>query len=106
MQPKKKRSRAIAPALAYDDGNFTYLKFPANRDFPAVFLVAPDGSESLVNTHVEGDVLVVHRVTQKLVLRHGRLVVGVFNEAFDPDGRPPVKGTTVPGVTREIKGGN
>jgi P-type conjugative transfer protein VirB9 len=100
-----KRSKRIVPAMAYDDGNFTYLKFPANRDFPAVFLVAEDKSESLVNSHVEGEVLVVHRVAPELRLRLGRAVVGVYNEAFDPDGAAPKDGTTAPGVKRELKGG-
>jgi P-type conjugative transfer protein VirB9 len=61
-------SEGIAPTLAYDDGRFTYLKFPNNRDFPAVFLVAADKTESLVNTHVDKDVMVIQRVASELVL--------------------------------------
>ena len=45
------------------------------------------------------------------VLAHlsGSAVVGLWNEAFDLDGRPPGDGTTVPGVQRVLKadaGGN
>ena len=98
-----KGAEGIVPSLAYDDGNFTYLKFPNNRDFPAAFLVGADGSESLVNSHVEGDTLVIHRVSPKLVLRFGKAVVSVYNEAFDPDGVVPSNGTTSPGVSRELK---
>jgi P-type conjugative transfer protein VirB9 len=98
-----KSGAGIVPSLAYDDGNFTYLKFPNNRDFPAAFLVGADGSESLVNSHVEGDTLVIHRVAKKLVLRFGKSVVSVYNESFDPDGVVPTDGTTAPGVKRELK---
>lgn len=101
------KSDGIAPTMAYDDGRFTYLRFPGNREFPAVFLVADDKSESLVNTHIDPktpDVLVVHRVSRELVLRLGNAVVGVYNDAFDSLGLPPQGGTTVPGVKRTVKG--
>jgi len=95
-------SEGIAPTLAYDDGRFTYLKFPNNRDFPAVFLVAADKTESLVNTHVDKDVMVIQRVASELVLRLGNSVVGIYNDSYDIDGVPANDGTTVPGVKRVI----
>jgi type IV secretion system protein VirB9 len=98
-------SEGIAPTLAYDDGRFTYLKFPNNRDFPAVFLVAADKTESLVNTHVDKDVMVIQRVTSELVLRLGNAVVGIYNDSYDIDGVPANGGTTVPGVKRVIISG-
>lgn len=98
-------SEGIAPTLAYDDGRFTYLKFPNNRDFPAVFLVAADKTESLVNTHVDKDVMVIQRVASELVLRLGNSVVGIYNDSYDIDGVPPNDGTTVPGVKRVIISG-
>ena len=82
---------------------FHYLKFPNNRDFPVAFLVAADGSESLVNSHVDGDTLVIHRVAPQLVLRFGKAVVSVFNDSFDSDGVVPANGTTAPGAQRELK---
>jgi P-type conjugative transfer protein VirB9 len=100
-----KRSEAIAPTTAFDDGRFTYLRFPNNREIPAVFLVARDKSESLVNTHVENDMVVIQRVAPELVLRLGKQVVSVFNEAYDIDGVAPAQGTTVDGVRREIMEG-
>ena len=102
-----KRSSGIAPTLAYDDGRFTYLRFPANRDFPTAFLVADDRSESIIDAHVDPrapDILVVHRVSPSMVLRLGPQVVGIYNERFDPNGKPPVNGTTVPGVKRVVVG--
>ena len=47
---------------------------------------------------MEGALLVVDRVSRRLMLRAGSAVVGVWNEAFDIDGVPPANGTTVPGV--------
>ena len=46
-------SQDIVPALVYDDGRFTYLRFPGNREVPAVFHVLGDGSETLVNARME-----------------------------------------------------
>jgi type IV secretion system protein VirB9 len=102
-------SQDIVPTLVYDDGRFTYLRFPGNREVPAVFHVLGDGSETQVNARMEDDMLVVDRVSRRLMLRAGSAVVGLWNEAFDLDGRPPGDGTTVPGVQRVLKadvGGN
>ena len=96
-------SQDIVPTLVYDDGRFTYLRFPGNREVPAVFHVLGDGSETLVNARMEDDLLVVDRVSRRLMLRAGSAVVGLWNEAFDLDGRPPGDGTTVPGVKRVLK---
>jgi type IV secretion system protein VirB9 len=96
-------SEDIVPALVFDDGRFTYFRFPGNREVPAVFHVLGDGSETLVNARMEDDLLVVDRVSRRLMLRSGSAVVGVWNEAFDLDGLPPSDGTTVPGVQRAFK---
>ena len=96
-------SADILPTLIFDDGRFTYLRFPNNREVPAVFHVLGDGSETLVNTRMEGDLLVVDRVSRRLMLRAGLAVLGVWNEAFDIDGVPPTAATTVSGVERALK---
>lgn len=96
-------SQDIVPTLVFDDGRFTYLRFPGNREIPAVFHVLGDGGETLVNARMEEDLLVVDRVSRRLTLRAGSAVVGLWNEAFDLDGRPPGDGTTVPGVKRVPK---
>ena len=96
-------SEDIVPALIFDDGRFTYLRFPGNREVPAVFHVLGDGSETLVNARMEDDLLVVDRVSRRLMLRAGSAVVAVWNDAFDLDGVPPERGTTVPGVRRTLK---
>ena len=96
-------SADIVPTLIFDDGRFTYLRFPGNREVPAVFQVLGDGSEAVVNVRMEDDLLVVDRVARRLMLRAGTAVVGVWNEAFDIDGVPPVDATTVPGVRRTLR---
>lgn len=96
-------SHDIVPTLAFDDGRFTYLRFPGNREMPAVFHVLGDGSETLVNARVEDDLLVVDRVSRRLMLRAGTAVVGIWNDAFDLDGVPAGDGTTVPGVQRVLR---
>ncbi|MBQ0933637.1 TrbG/VirB9 family P-type conjugative transfer protein [Ideonella sp. 4Y16] len=96
-------SQDIVPTLVFDDGRFTYLRFPGNREVPAVFHVLGDGSETLLNARMEDDLLVVDRVSRRLMLRAGSAVVGLWNEAFDLDGRPAEDGTTVPGVQRVLK---
>jgi type IV secretion system protein VirB9 len=96
-------SEDIVPTLVFDDGRFTYFRFPGNREVPVVFHVLGDGSETLVNARMEDDLLVVDRVSRRLMLRSGSAVVGVWNEAFDLDGVPPGDGTTVPGVQRTFK---
>ena len=96
-------SADIVPTLVYDDGRFTYLRFPGNREVPAVFHVLGDGSETLVNARMEDDTLVVDRVSRRLMLRAGSAVVGIWNEAFDLEGSPAKGSTTVPGVQRVLK---
>lgn len=98
-------SQDIVPTAAFDDGRFTYLRFPHNREVPAVFHVLGDGTETLVNARMEGDLLVVDRVSRRLMLRAGTAVVGLWNEAFDLDGAAPADGTTIPGVQRVLRAG-
>lgn len=94
------QSLDIVPSLVFDDGRFTYLRFGGNREIPAVFQVLADGSEALVNVRMEDDLLVVDRVSRRLMLRSGSAVVALWNDAFDGVGIPPEDGTTVPGVRR------
>jgi type IV secretion system protein VirB9 len=80
----------IAPVNAWDNGEFTYFKFPGNRDVPAIYLVGADGAESIVNRHSTGaasDVVVVHKVAPQWVLRLGSRVLGIWNDSYDSFGR-------------------
>lgn len=77
----------LVPVNVYDDGRFTYIKlnnahkFPSG-DFPAVFMrEARNAEDSLVNTTVEGDLIIVHGTYPYLVIRHGDDVVGLRRNA-------------------------
>ena len=91
----------IAPTLVFDDGRFTYFKFPANREVPSIFYISPNGEEQRINFHMEGDIAVVQRMGRRFVLRLGEAVVGVWDDSFDVDGVAPVAGVTVDGVSRD-----
>ncbi|PRX27280.1 type IV secretion system protein VirB9 [Paraburkholderia sp. BL18I3N2] len=93
----------IAPVAAWDDGRFTCIRISANRRIPAIFRVADDGTESVVDKHMEDDTIVVHEVAKRFVLRLGDEVVGIWNDAYDMDGVPPSDGTTVNGVKRVLR---
>ncbi|MCZ2498380.1 type IV secretion system protein VirB9 [Xylophilus sp. Kf1] len=73
----------LVPVNVYDDGRFTYVKlsdltqFPTGN-FPTVYMRQTEREEdSVVNTTVEGNTLVVHGTYPYLVIRHGDNVVGL-----------------------------
>lgn len=97
-------SEDIRPNNTCDDGRFTYITISNNREMPAVFRINPDGTESIVNKHIEGrDTIVMHEVAKRWVLRLSKQVVGIWNEAFDPEGNAPIDGVSKVGVARELK---
>lgn len=99
---------ALAPVNTWDNGTFTYFKFPGNRDIPSIYMVDADGKEVIVNRNSVGpanETIVVQRVSPKWYLRLGSQALAVFNEAFDPYGVPNDTGTTSPYVERTIKEG-
>jgi len=73
----------LVPVSVYDDGRFTYLKLTDSSEFqtgnfPAVFGREKEhGEDFVVNTTVEGNMLVVHGTYPYLVIRHGSNVVGL-----------------------------
>lgn len=102
-----KGSPEVTPSKVFDDGRFTYLHFDGNSEMPAIYTVNPDGSESLVNTHIDPEnpgTIAVHKVAQQLVMRKGQSVACIFNKQFDPVGVINENGTTTPGIERVIKG--
>jgi type IV secretion system protein VirB9 len=101
-------SRDIVPSLIFDDGRFTYFRFPANREIPTIYAVSSQGEESRVNFHMDaadGSLAVVEKMGRRFVLRLGTSAVGIWNDAFDPNGVPPSDGTTVSGVVRVLREG-
>lgn len=95
----------LRPVAAFDDGVQTHLRFPAQAEWPAIFVAGTDGSEGLVNFHVEGDVAIIHRIAPRLVLRRGERVACVENRAFDGGGRSLPSRTVAAEVERVTAGG-
>ena len=86
----------IRPAEVFDDGRFTYFRFPGNVPVPAIYKSVPGTKEEwLVNSHREGDYIVLHGVGKLWNLRLEHSTVGIFNDAFDPYGVPAVEGSTL-----------
>ena len=99
-------SADVIPNKAWDDGAFTYLQFLGGREMPAVFVVNADRSESLVNSHMENDTIVVHQLAAHFVLRKGGVVACVYNKRYDPAAGGTHSGTVAPGVIRSVQEGN
>jgi type IV secretion system protein VirB9 len=93
-------SSALQPSEITDNGQFTALRFPNQRELPAFFGVNPDGSESIVPFDVRDEFVLVHGVFAQLRLRRGKEVLCVFNEAPDFYGRDPKTGTASSVVER------
>jgi type IV secretion system protein VirB9 len=75
-------ARSISPLEVFDDGEFTYMKFPdINADLPAVFQVMPDGNEALINFRIREGYMVVEMATSQFTLRYGAEVACIFNES-------------------------
>lgn len=81
-----KGNKTLAPTAMWDNGRFTYLQFNNGRDMPSAYRIEQDGSETLLNAHIENDTLVIHEVNEKLMLRLGRAVLLIENRGFNPQG--------------------
>ena len=93
-------SPSLKPEAVWDNGVQTWIRFGARQALPAVFVLAADGSESLVNFSVHRGDVVVQRVVKRLVLRRGRLKGCIVNEAYRGGGTRLGSGTVSPGVKR------
>lgn len=102
---------SLAPVETWDDGQQTFLRYQGQQHVPAVFTVAPDGSEQTAMTSMDGEILVVHQVDAELHLRLGASVLYIWNRAFNPIGvnpstgapADPGTGTSSPNVVRVIR---
>lgn len=98
-------SSRIQPSEVSDNGRFTVLRFPANQELPTFFQTLPDGSEGLVPFDVRDEFVVLHTVASKLVLRRGKEVLCIFNEAMQPYGVNPGTNTASARVDRTTRTG-
>ncbi|OYX35536.1 MAG: P-type conjugative transfer protein VirB9 [Caulobacterales bacterium 32-69-10] len=82
-------SKEILPSKVFDDGRSTFFSWPATVSVPGIFAVGTEGGESLVNYAVRGQYLVVDQISPRFVLRSGKSVTTVVNDAFAiPQGGP------------------
>ena len=97
-RPPEERNRAYVvtgspentPARIFDDGRMTYFAWAPQASAPAIFAVGPDGKESLVNYGLRGPYTVVEQLSPRFVLRNGKQVTTVTNQAFiQPSARQP-----------------
>ena len=70
------------PLRIFDDGQMVYFEWPAEAALPAIFAVAADNSESLVNYVVRGPYIVVEQTGRRFVLRNGKQVTTVVNQGY------------------------
>jgi type IV secretion system protein VirB9 len=72
---------ALAPQQVFDDGMLTYFKWQEYPPtVPSVYVVHPDGTESLARLNMKGDLLVVEAIAPKLALKSPGGTVYVYNE--------------------------
>lgn len=73
----------VLPFAAYDNREFTYLKFAPGQTIPSFFVRNTAGEESLVNYHVENDWVVIQRTFKEMTLRNGTYVGCLINTDYD-----------------------
>ena len=95
--------QALEPQSVYDNGKITTFVFAGNQEMPAIYMENSDGSESLVPKSVDGNLVMVHAISRKFILRRGKDVLCVFNEAYNRVGINPDTSTTSPSVERVVK---
>ena len=84
---KVQGSTALQPSEVSDNGQFTVLRFPNQREIPAIFTVNPDGSEATASFDVRDEFVVVHGVYKEMRLRRGKVVLCIYNESPNFYGR-------------------
>lgn len=96
-------SDVLEPQSVYDNGKITTFAFAGNHAMPAIYIENGDGSESLVPKSVSGELIFVHAISQKFILRRGGDALCIFNEAYTSAGIDPGTHTTSPSVERLVK---
>lgn len=95
----KRGNLELAPSAMWDDGLFTYLEYDNAKELPSVYKVMPDGTESLVNTHIDDNRVVIHEINRLYRLRLGQAVAELGNQKVVDSGFNRT-GTSRPDVVR------
>ena len=69
---RSRGDRKLLPERAYDDGDATFLMWPAGAAVPAILIVDEKGTEGPVNFTVRGDTIVLDGVPTEIILRSGK----------------------------------
>lgn len=96
-------SSALQPSEVSDNGQFTVLRFPNQREIPAIFTVNPDGSEATAPFDVRDEFVVIHGVYREMRLRRGKVVLCIYNESPSFYGRDPKTDTASEVVERTME---
>jgi type IV secretion system protein VirB9 len=96
-------AQTLEPQSVYDNGKITTFAFIGNQEIPAIYIENSEGTESLVPKSVDGNLVLVHAISRKFILRRGGDVLCVVNEAYDRVGINPDTNTTSPSVERVVK---
>ena len=75
-------AKGNVPEQIFDDGKATYFRFATGTSTPAIFSITPDAGESIVNFAVRGPYIVVEQLAPQFVLRQGKDVTFIFNDAY------------------------
>lgn len=67
-----KGPHGLKPVEVFDDGRFTFFRWDREASVPAIFVQAPGGGETLVNSAFRDGYMVVEQTAQTFVLRNGR----------------------------------
>lgn len=100
----KRGDLSISPNRVWDNNQFTFFKFSNAKSLPAIYKLNDDGTEALVNTHVQDDTLIVHETAKDFYLRLGNSVLQVKNAKYDDDGLFNIYGTSDDAKIRLEKG--
>lgn len=76
-----KGSRSLKPAVIFDDGVKTFIKFKGR--IPAIYQVDGNSNETLVNARRENEYMVVDGTNRQWVFRRGTEVICVYNLQAD-----------------------
>lgn len=82
----------LLPQRVYDDGESTFLSWPAGQPVPAILITDEKGTEGPVNYAVRDDVIVVEGVPSLIVLRLGKAMATLENKGGPRPARTPAPG--------------
>lgn len=100
-QWSRKGAARLLPSEVYDDGDATFLTWPADATIPAILIKDRNGTEGPVNYAVRGETTVVDGVPKEIILRWGDEVATLINDR--PAGQADASGKTTLAVNREAK---